>query len=184
MGILTNVSNNSKSTNKYIQILIRYNRLICVLLYFIGIIWFCCLAHPQLNNGTYFSENALLPGLVYSEMKLKSSNLANSLFDEMERERVTHKNTMPRSWILAKMKQIGLEAYSHNFTLNYPLGGGLTFKGNNVYGILRAPRIASTEAFVISVPYRTPDSIHSKISHGVPLVLAFADYARSIFLLN
>lgn len=77
------------------------------------------------------------------------------------------------------MQQIGLETHTHNFTLNYPLGGGRTFTGKNIYGILRAPRAASTESFVITVPYRPPDSIHPDISPSVPLILAFADFARS-----
>lgn len=79
------------------------------------------------------------------------------------------------------MRQIGLETYTHNFTLNYPLGGGKVFKGKNVYGILRAPRIGSTESIVISVPYRPPESMHAEITHGVPLMLAFAEFARSMF---
>jgi hypothetical protein len=30
--------------------------------------------------------------------------------------------------MLAKMKQIGLETYTDNFTLNYPFGGGKKIK--------------------------------------------------------
>jgi GPI-anchor transamidase subunit GAA1 len=98
------------------------------------------------------------------------------------------------------MNRIGLEAHTQNFTLNYPLGGGKVnhpssafcqsffnvssrlqvFKGKNIYGILRAPRIGSTESIVITVPYRSPDSIHTQITHGIPLILAFAEFAKSI----
>lgn len=85
---------------------------------------------------------------------------------------------MPYPWLLAKMRQIGLETHTQNFTLNYPFGGGKTFTGKNVYGILRAPRIGSTEAIVISCPYRSPDSIHTDLSSTIPLMLAFADFAR------
>lgn len=77
------------------------------------------------------------------------------------------------------MKKIGLETYTHNFTLNYPFGGGKQFTGKNVYGILRASRIGSTEAMVFSIPYRPPNTAHFQITHGVPLLLAFADFARS-----
>ena len=34
----------------------------------------------------------------------------------------------PFPWIEARLKQLGLEVYRHNFTLNYPLG-----KKNQVY---------------------------------------------------
>lgn len=54
-----------------------------------------------------------------------------------------------------------------------------TFQGKNIYGILRAPRIGSTEAIVLSVPYRPPNTAHSSITPGLPLLLAFADFARS-----
>lgn len=105
--------------------------------------------------------------------------------DELNRERETYKNGMPYAWLLAKMHQIGLDTYTHNFTLKYPLGGSNTnkiFKGKNVYGILRAPRIGSTESFVISAPYRPPNSIQTEITHSIPILLAFANYARSKFL--
>lgn len=86
---------------------------------------------------------------------------------------------MPTAWLTAKMRQIGLDTYTHNFTLNYPLGGGKVFTGKNVYGILRAPRIGSTESFVISAPYRPPSSVHPEVTHSIPILLAFANHARS-----
>lgn len=79
------------------------------------------------------------------------------------------------------MRQIGLDTYTHNFTLNYPFGGGKIFTGKNVYGILRAPRIGSTESFVISAPYRPPESVHTDVMPSIPLLLAFAQFARSKF---
>lgn len=123
----------------------------------------------------------LSPGLVYSEIRADSSSFALKCLDELVHERKTYTKALPYPWLLAKMRQIGLETYTHNFTLNYPLGGGKVFKGKNVYGILRAPRIGSTESIVISVPYRPPESMHAEITHGVPLMLAFAEFARSMF---
>lgn len=118
-------------------------------------------------------------GLVYSEVKRDSINQAKLWIEELKRERETYSRGVPYPWLLAKMRQIGLETHTQNFTLRYPFGGGKTFTGKNVYGILRAPRIGSTEAIVISCPYRYPESIHTDISHGVALMLAFADFARS-----
>lgn len=202
MGLLTDPSALSQKS-KYAKILIKYNRILCGLLYVIGVVWFFSLADKNLNNGTYFSENALLPGLsislyfnlfiflikiflglVYSEIRADSSSFALKCLDELVHERKTYTKALPYPWLLAKMRQIGLETYTHNFTLNYPLGGGKVFKGKNVYGILRAPRIGSTESIVISVPYRPPESMHAEITHGVPLMLAFAEFARSLFLFS
>lgn len=114
-------------------------------------------------------------------MRSEYTNLALRLHDDLEREREKHKNNMPTAWILAKFRQIGLEAYSHNFTLNYPLGGGRVFSGKNVYGILRASRIGSTEAIVITTPYRTPESLHPIVMPSLPILIAFANFARSRF---
>lgn len=111
-------------------------------------------------------------------MRQEHTEYALRLHDDLEREREKHKSSIPTAWILAKFHQIGLEAHTHNFTLNYPLGGGKVFSGKNVYGILRAPRIGSTEAIVISAPYRTPESIHSIVMPSVPILIAFANFAR------
>ncbi|XP_053689750.1 glycosylphosphatidylinositol anchor attachment 1 protein [Sabethes cyaneus] len=176
MGLLTNPSISQKA--KYCKALIRHNTLLCFGLYLLGVGYFCLLPDANFNSATYFSENALLPGLVYSEIKPETVALARGYAGELERERENHRKGMPYAWLLAKMRKIGLETHTHNFTLNYPLGGGKVFTGKNVYGILRAPRIGSTESFVISVPYRPPESVHTDVSAGVPLMLAFADFAR------
>lgn len=112
-------------------------------------------------------------------MRSEYLNYALRLHEDLERERESHKSTIPTAWILAKFRQIGLETYIHNFTLNYPLGGGRTFTGKNIYGILRAPRIGSTESIVISTPYRSPESIHSIVMPSLPILIAFANFARS-----
>lgn len=205
MGILTD-SHQTPGKRKFRKYLIKFKSLICALLYIAGIAYFCSLAHPSRNNATYFSENALLPGmqtesvksnknmcyflnanfvlkclgLVNSEMRTEYTNFALRLHEDLEREREKHKNTIPTAWILAKFRQIGLEAYVHNFTLNYPLGGGRTFSGKNVYGILRAPRIGSTESIVISTPYRSVESLHSIVMPSLPILIAFASFARSM----
>lgn len=176
MGLLTNPSISQKA--KYCKALIRHNTLLCFGLYLLGVGFFCLLPDPNFNSATYFSENALLPGLVYSELKSETVALARNYAAELERERESHRKGMPYAWLLAKMRKIGLETHTHNFTLHYPLGGGKVFTGKNVYGILRAPRIGSTESFVISVPYRPPESVYTDVSAGIPLMLAFADFAR------
>lgn len=76
------------------------------------------------------------------------------------------------------MKQIGLDTHIHNYTLNYPFGGGKVFTGTNVYGILRAPRIGSTEGIVFSAPFRPKDSLEPDISPSIPILLSFAESAR------
>lgn len=57
-------------------------------------------------------------------MKSDIPNIARNYYEELESEREVHARDVPYAWILAKMRQIGLETHTHNFTLNYPLGGG------------------------------------------------------------
>lgn len=204
MGLLTNPAS-SKHKSKYAKLLIKGNPFLCIILYIAGLSWFVMLGNKEFSNSTYFSENALLPGknhtkekyltiiltiysltstgLVYSDIKSETINYALNLYNELERERDVHKSQTPYAWLQAKMRQIGLDTYTHNFTLNYPLGGGKVFTGKNVYGILRAPRIGSTESFVITAPYRPPNSVHPEVTHSIPLLLAFASHARSKFII-
>ena len=204
MGILSDPSlNSSEKKSKYMMLVRRFSNLFCFVLYLAGLAWFAALSFNEFQSKTYFSENALLPGklklftiiigtnsyqcvllhlstsgLVLSEIKMDSVNLARSLLTELEHERTTYKTAMPYPWIQAKMRQIGLETHTHNFTLNFPFGGGKKFQGKNIYGILRAPRIGSTEAIVLSVPYRPPNTAHTSITATIPLLLAFAEFAR------
>ncbi|CAH2057448.1 unnamed protein product, partial [Iphiclides podalirius] len=85
---------------------------------------------------------------------------------------------MPIPWLVGKMSQLHLEVYTHNFTLNYPMGQGQIYKGTNVYGILRAARTASLEALVVSAPFRGLSSHEKGSAAGIALMLAFAQFAR------
>lgn len=179
MALLTGTGATQRNA-KFARFLLRGNTLICVLLYVAGLVYFWMLGHNYISNGTYFSENALLPGLVHSEINRDTVQYVQRLAAELEHERSgAHRTDTPHVWLQAKMRQLGLETYTQNFTLRYPLGGGRVFTGRNVYGILRAPRIGSTESFVLSVPYRPPDSLHPSTVAGVPMLLAFASHARS-----
>ncbi|EDW06772.1 glycosylphosphatidylinositol anchor attachment 1 protein [Drosophila mojavensis] len=176
MGLLSDPS--ISTHNKLVDSLAKHMRKLCYVFYTAGVAWFMCLALPEFNHGTYLSENALSPGLVYPEIRIDANRLALQLLEELQRERKDHQSTTPHAWIMAKFNEFGLETYTHNFTLRYPFGGGKEFHGKNVYGILRAPRIGSTEGLVFSAPYRPPSSVHDEITASVPVLLAFADFAR------
>lgn len=117
MGLLTDPS---AGQGKLTKALLKYYSKLCILLYIAGLVWFVTLAYSPLNAGTYFSENALLPGLVKSEFR--EDNIARVYHRELLDEMTKYEDGIPYSWILAKMRQIGLDVYTHNFTLNYPLG--------------------------------------------------------------
>lgn len=50
--------------------------------------------------------------------------------------------------------------------------------GRNIYGILRAPRGASTESIVLSVPYRSPRSIFPSTLPGLAIMFQIAQFFR------
>uniref|UniRef100_A0A034VMU9 Glycosylphosphatidylinositol anchor attachment 1 protein n=1 Tax=Bactrocera dorsalis TaxID=27457 RepID=A0A034VMU9_BACDO len=176
MGLLSDPSLTPRG--KFGRTLAKHSGKISLFFYIAGLAWFVCLSHPEFSHGTYLSENALSPGLVDPEIGQDSVRLAQTLYEELQRERTDHKSTTPHAWIAAKMHQIGLETHVHNFTLRYPFSAGKEYHGKNVYGILRAPRISSTEGVVYTAPYRAVNSVHTDITASVPMLLAFADFAR------
>ncbi|KAJ9593199.1 hypothetical protein L9F63_015244, partial [Diploptera punctata] len=173
MGLLTDPG---AGRGKLTQLLVTYHNKLCILLYVGGVAWFLILAHDNFNAGTYFSENALLPGLVKGEFDKEA--LAKTYQSELLDEAARYPDGVPYSWLLAKFRQINLDVYTHNFTLNYPLGLGTEYTGKNVYAILRAPRSSSTEALVLSVPYRPPTSVHPGTVPSIAIMLALAKFFR------
>merc|ERR1712198_524321 len=170
MGLLSNPSHRQLS-----PILIKfigYQKFLSISFYCASIIWLVCLSSRQYNAGTYFSENALLPGLVHSNYK--EDFLARRFFTSLKVESERYPNGMPHSFISAQFKQLGLDTYTHNYSLQYPLGENEVYTGKNVYGILRASRGASTEALVITAPYRPPDSILTHTNAGIAVMLSLA----------
>ena len=65
MGLLTNP--NAASGVGLVSLLQRYSSKLSWLCYLIGALSFFVFAHPEFSHKTYFSENALLPGLVKAE---------------------------------------------------------------------------------------------------------------------
>lgn len=60
MGLMSD----PKKRQKILDVISKYNNKLCVLCYVAGAIWFLALAYQPLNARTYFSENALLPGMI------------------------------------------------------------------------------------------------------------------------
>ncbi|NWQ85081.1 GPAA1 protein, partial [Burhinus bistriatus] len=99
---------------------------------------------------------------------------------------------MPVAWLEKTMWNLGLEVHRQPFSRTLPFPDETRerymVKGTNVYGILRAPRAASTEALVLSVP--CSEGPHN--NQAVGLMLALASYFRGqiywakdiIFLVN
>ncbi|XP_066603061.1 glycosylphosphatidylinositol anchor attachment 1 protein isoform X2 [Prorops nasuta] len=172
MGLLTDPR---AGTNKLIKFLLKREKPLCFFLYFAGIVWIMLLAHPIFNDNTYFSENALLPGLLTKESNLDPSS--KQFYHELVHEMKRFPDRMPYAWLSAKFSQLHLDVFIHNFTLVYPFQQQ-KFTGQNIYGIVRASRAASTEAIVVSVPFRPVNSIYTDTAPSIALLLAFARFCR------
>lgn len=173
MGLLTDPS---AGQGRFTKALTKHYSKICILAVIGGIIWFGALASPSMNAGTYFSENALLPGLV--KHQFHDGKLAERYYEELVDEMKKFQDTIPYTWLLAKFRQNGLDSYTHNFSVNSPISKE-KYSGKNVYAILRAARASSTEALVLSTPYRHSLSVHPPTAPSIALMLAFAKYANN-----
>ena len=80
-----------------------------------------------------------------------------------------------------KMTTLGLESYQQNFTVHFPEKLSLLseqISGTNVYGILRAPRTARTEALVFLIPQKKSPF------HELVLLLSLAEHFRSELIMD
>lgn len=64
MGLLSDPEYGSM---KWIRILKKVQGPLCILFYITALVWFVIIGNKDFNNEAYFSENALLPGLVKNE---------------------------------------------------------------------------------------------------------------------
>lgn len=64
MGVLTGSTGKAAS---WFSRLMEHGRSIAVGLYVSGLLFLFVMPHPEFSHKTYFSENALLPGLVKGE---------------------------------------------------------------------------------------------------------------------
>ncbi|ESO90988.1 hypothetical protein LOTGIDRAFT_191474 [Lottia gigantea] len=175
MGVLSD----PKQRQKIIKAVTKYNKLLCVILYLGGVFGFLALAFEPFHAGTYFSENALLPGLVENEFRLDSE--ARSYNEELHKEIKKSDKTLPKDWMFKQFQNLGLDTYYHNFSLHYPFGmpRDKAIPGQNIYSILRAKRASSTEAVVMSVPLRHPGVMpNEQTSGGIAVMLALAKHFR------
>jgi len=141
-----------------------------------GAVFLCVMPHHQFSHKTYFSENALLPGLVKNDF---DQDLAAHLYLEKMREEAASHGDYSMDLLHGFLSDMGLEVYTHNFTLNFPFGKGKVFKGQNLYAILRAPRASSTEALVLSAPFRRSVSLEPANDVAIALLLASAKFFRT-----
>ncbi|XP_074919458.1 GPI-anchor transamidase component GPAA1 [Chelonoidis abingdonii] len=171
------------------RLILRLNTPLCILSYLAGLGWFLGLASPPFTLRSYMSENAMGSTMVEEQFVFGERALSYAREFAGHRKKV---GGIPVAWLEKTMWNLGLEVYKQPFSRTLPFPDEMRerymVKGTNVYGILRAPRAASTESLVLSVPCSTGQ--HN--SQAVGLMLALASYFRGqiywakdiIFLVN
>ncbi|XP_070248223.1 glycosylphosphatidylinositol anchor attachment 1 protein isoform X1 [Myotis yumanensis] len=158
-----------------VRLVLRLNAPLCVLSYAAGIAWFLALAFPPLTQRTYMSENAM--GSTMVEEQFAGGDRARAWARDFGAHR-RKLGALPAAWLERTMRSVGLEVYTQSFSRKLPFPDETheryMVSGTNVYGILRAPRAASTESLVLTVPCG-PDSTNSQ---AVGLLLALAAHFR------
>ncbi|XP_071483210.1 glycosylphosphatidylinositol anchor attachment 1 protein-like [Diadema antillarum] len=181
MGLLTDTRTQAFMS----RVILAVHKPLEVVLYIAGVLALLALAFTPLNEKTYFSENALLPGLV--DRKYQSEQDVQNYAKELTRLAAVDggRAKMPVEWLREQFTELGLDVFEQNFTVNHPFmekGDRNALvdsnSGTNVYAILRAPRIASTEAMVITVPFRNKESSKTldRNNFGIGLVLSVAKF--------
>ncbi|EDV21677.1 uncharacterized protein TRIADDRAFT_59923 [Trichoplax adhaerens] len=174
MGLLTD----STSRKRLHNLLFANWPILSILLYVIGMIWLLALALDDFNDRCYISENALMPAMTHTHYtNARDVTSMTSELTEMS------SRTVPANWILEHFKKSGFDTFTQNFTYQRPFNyvKNKTITGMNVYGILRAPRKAGTEAIVLNVPYRPIHQIKQEATHaGLALMISLASYFQGI----
>ncbi|KAM5280878.1 glycosylphosphatidylinositol anchor attachment 1 protein [Ctenodactylus gundi] len=157
------------------RLVLRLNTPLCLLSYVAGIAWFLALAFPPLTQRTYMSENAM--GSTMVEEQFVGGERARGFARDFAAHR-RKSGVLPVAWLERTMRSVGLEVHTQSFSRKLPFPDEIRERymvsGTNVYGILRAPRAASTESLVLTVPCGS-DSTNSQ---AVGLLLALAAHFR------
>ncbi|KAI9888703.1 MAG: Glycosyl phosphatidyl inositol protein transamidase complex subunit [Vezdaea aestivalis] len=146
-----------------------YLSAICVA---VGVVWLLLLPLNDYCRQTYISENALLPGQVHTYFGGSEHNVLrayrheiNAVADKPPEELNDLVETILRS--------VGLKVARQKYLYT---SSGKSHGGENVYGILHAPRGDATEAIVLVAAWRNMDEQLNQ--NGLALVLTLARYFK------
>lgn len=150
-----------------------------------GIIWILLLPLDEYSRRTYISENALLPGQVHTYFHGTEQNIFRAYYHEVAdvlevqtktaedgsqqymKATPAHRNERIRSIF----HNSGIKTASQSYKYNV---GGQELHGENVYGIVHAPRGDGTESIVIVAPI---ENFEKQLNtNGVTLLLTLARY--------
>ncbi|KAK2612159.1 Glycosyl phosphatidyl inositol protein transamidase complex subunit [Conoideocrella luteorostrata] len=146
-----------------------YLSLLCIL---IGVAWLVLLPLDYYSRQTYISENALLPGQVHTYF----GGSEQSIFRAYRRELDTFANKSNyeiNHHLESILGAVGIKVGRQNYTYS---SAGENYGGENLYGILQAPRGDATEAIVLVAAWNNIEGQFNR--NGVALALTLARYFK------
>lgn len=181
MGLLRSSLSNIRTSPRLLKVP-PYVSLLCFLG---GIIWILLLPLDEYSRRTYISENALLPGQVHTYFHGTEQNIfrayKHEVADVLEVQEHTNDDGS-KSYMQAtpqhrnkRIKELfgnsGIKSAVQPYTY---IVGGKEHQGENVYGIVHAPRGDGTESLVIVAPIQNHEGYMN--TNGVTLLITLARY--------
>ncbi|KAI5283531.1 Glycosyl phosphatidyl inositol protein transamidase complex subunit, partial [Ascosphaera aggregata] len=112
------------------------------ILIFVGVAWLFLLPLDEYSRHTYISENALLPGQVHTYFSGSEQNIFRAYRAEIDLVKDGDYDGISQKFQTV-LKESGLKVATQNYSYN---SAGTIYTGQNVYGIIQAPRGDATEA--------------------------------------
>ncbi|KAK1251362.1 hypothetical protein MKX07_006841 [Trichoderma sp. CBMAI-0711] len=138
----------------------------------IGVVWLLLLPLDNYSRRTYVSENALLPGQVHTYFGGSEQHIFRAFRHEVDLL-ASKNNYEVNDKLETILTGFGVKVGRQNYTYH---SAGETYSGENVYGILQAPRGDATEAIVLVAAWKSIDEQLNR--NGVALVLTLARYFK------
>ncbi|KAL7814704.1 Glycosylphosphatidylinositol:protein transamidase, GAA1 component [Trichoderma gracile] len=138
----------------------------------VGVVWLLLLPLDNYSRRTYVSENALLPGQVHTYFGGSEQHIFRAFRHEVDLL-ASKNNYEVNDKLETILTGFGVKVGRQNYTYH---SAGETYSGENVYGILQAPRGDATEAIVLVAAWRSIDEQLNR--NGVALVLTLARYFK------
>ncbi|KAL7952351.1 Gaa1-like protein [Trichoderma compactum] len=138
----------------------------------IGVVWLLLLPLDDYSRRTYVSENALLPGQVHTYFGGSEQSIFRAFRHEVDLL-ASKNNYEVNDKLESILTGFGVKVGRQNYTYH---SAGEIYSGENVYGILQAPRGDATEAIVLVAAWRSIDEQLNR--NGVALVLTLARYFK------
>ncbi|KAM0474646.1 hypothetical protein ACHAPX_007590 [Trichoderma viride] len=138
----------------------------------IGVVWLLLLPLDDYSRRTYVSENALLPGQVHTYFGGSEQHIFRAFRHEVDLLADKH-NYEVNDKLESILTGFGVKVGRQNYTYH---SAGQKYTGENVYGILQAPRGDATEAIVLVAAWKSIDEQLNR--NGIALVLTLARYFK------